>query len=253
MLRVYLAGEVSIENGNRVLRDREFPSRQVRNAFVYLALERARSIGREELSDALWSDIDAPISRDVSLSAVLSKLRLVLRNVAFEQRDVVVASGGCYQLRLPVSSWVDLEQAMASLHEAEGALLASEPARAYTQAVIATSILRRPFLAGGEAVWMLRRQASLRSARLRALEAMIQCLQWNGEFALALKNAEELIELAPLRETGYCHLMRLHSLAGNRAEALNAYHRCREVLSDEVGVEPSKQTEAVYLAVLGDA
>ena len=39
--------------------------------------------------------------------------------------------------------------------------------------------------------------------------------------------------------------------AGNRAEALRAYQRARRVLADQLGVDPSEDTEAAYLALLG--
>ncbi|MBA2751885.1 MAG: hypothetical protein H0U41_06570, partial [Actinobacteria bacterium] len=37
-----------------------------------------------------------------------------------------------------------------------------------------------------------------------------------------------------------------HAAAGNRAEALRAYKRCRDVLADERGVTPPAATEAAY-------
>jgi DNA-binding SARP family transcriptional activator len=54
----------------------------------------------------------------------------------------------------------------------------------------------------------------------------------------------------PFRETGYQLLMRAHAAVGNRAEALRVYERCRSLLSEELGVPPSSQTEAVYLDIL---
>jgi DNA-binding SARP family transcriptional activator len=44
--------------------------------------------------------------------------------------------------------------------------------------------------------------------------------------------------------------MRAHAAAGNRADALRAYERCRCLLAEELGVSPSPQTEAVYLDIL---
>ena len=45
-------------------------------------------------------------------------------------------------------------------------------------------------------------------------------------------------------------LMRAHAAAGNRAEALWAYERCRKIISAELGVAPSAETTAVYMKVL---
>jgi len=47
--------------------------------------------------------------------------------------------------------------------------------------------------------------------------------------------------------------MAAHDAAGNRAEALRAYQRARRLLADELGVDPSAETEAAYLSLLGPA
>jgi DNA-binding SARP family transcriptional activator len=253
VLRVYLLGEMCIERDGQVLRAADFPSRQVRHAFAYLAFERHRAAGRDELTRAVWPNGEAPRSRDVSLSAVISRLRALLARFGLGAPSVIAPSTGCYQLRLPSTTWVDVEEARRSLHEAEGSLVLGNAARAYQPAVIASSILRRPLLIGARGAWVEHRRTELRSWRLRALEATIRCLEWNGELALALQDAETIVALAPLRESGYRHLMRLHRRAGNRAEALAAYHRCRDLLADEVGVAPSSETEALYLQLLSEA
>ena len=65
-----------------------------------------------------------------------------------------------------------------------------------------------------------------------------------------MRHAREAVALEPFRETSYQLLMRAHAAVGNRAEALRVYERCRCLLSEELGVPPSSQTEAVYLEIL---
>jgi DNA-binding SARP family transcriptional activator len=72
----------------------------------------------------------------------------------------------------------------------------------------------------------------------------------NRENALALQAAAEVESLEPFRETGWQRLMRVHAVVGNRAEALRAYEQCRTLLTDELGTDPSPQTEALYLDLL---
>jgi hypothetical protein len=43
-------------------------------------------------------------------------------------------------------------------------------------------------------------------------------------------------EEGPFRETGYQVLMRAHAAAGNRAEALWVYERCRKIISDTLAL-----------------
>jgi DNA-binding SARP family transcriptional activator len=54
------------------------------------------------------------------------------------------------------------------------------------------------------------------------------------------------LELDPLAEPLHQHLIKnLHAL-GRTAEALQAYQRCRELLSITFGVEPSPATQALH-------
>ena len=74
---IYLTGSIAIEHGEHLIRERQFPGRQGRIAFVILAVNRHRSIHRDELLGAIWPD-DAPAQTDSGLDAILSKLRGVL-------------------------------------------------------------------------------------------------------------------------------------------------------------------------------
>lgn len=58
------------------------------------------------------------------------------------------------------------------------------------------------------------------------------------------------IGLEPFRESCHVQLMRVHLSAGNRAEGLRAYERCRSLPAEELGVPPSRETEAAYLELL---
>lgn len=68
--------------------------------------------------------------------------------------------------------------------------------------------------------------------------------------ALAIEYIASVIELEPFRESAYCDLMRLHQSMGNRAEALRVYERCRPLMREELGADPSPQTTSVFLAIL---
>ena len=56
--------------------------------------------------------------------------------------------------------------------------------------------------------------------------------------------------LEPYREGGYRRLMQAHAAAGDSAEALRVYERCRRLLADELGAYPSAETESIYRDLL---
>jgi YVTN family beta-propeller protein len=94
------------------------------------------------------------------------------------------------------------------------------------------------------------RRRDLRDVLVRALECLREAAFGAGRFAAAARHAEEVIALEPFRESGYRLLMQAHAAAGNPAEALRVYERCRRFLADELGAYPSPETEAAYLEVL---
>ena len=248
MVRIYLTGELCLESGGLLLREQRLPRRQGRLAFAYLVSERRRAVSRDELAELLWPQ-SLPAAWDVALSALVSKLRSLLAELGLG-RDVIATAFGCYQVKLPAEAWIDTETALASLHEAEGALRAGTPERAYIPTVIAAAILRRPFLPGADGTWIDRQREALRAALLRTLDCRAELHTWNGEPSLALRAAEEAVRLEPYRETGYHRLLRMHLARGNRAEALRVYERCRRLLAEDLGTRPTAETEAFLADVL---
>jgi hypothetical protein len=85
---------------------------------------------------------------------------------------------------------------------------------------------------------------------VRALESLRDASFGAADYAEAVRHAEEVTELEPFRESSYRRLMQAHAAAGNPAEALRVYERCRRFLADELGAYPSPETETAYLEIL---
>jgi DNA-binding SARP family transcriptional activator len=248
--RIYLTGSVAIEHGDHLVRERQFPGRQGRIAFVFLTVDRHRQVHREELLGAIWPG-DAPAQTDAALDAILSKLRGLLKSAGFAPDAAGIdVSSGTIALRLPADTWIDLEAAANALDEAEGALRRNDLANTWSLANVAVVISRRPFLPDVEAPWIESQRSALRGLQMRALQCLVMVSAKNHEPLLAVQHAAEMVELEPFRETAYQLLMKMHAAGGARAEALRVFARCRELLRDELGVSPSPQTEAVYLEIL---
>jgi SARP family transcriptional regulator, regulator of embCAB operon len=249
VLRIYLTGALGVELSGRFLGGGDMPLRQGRLAFAYLACERERAVSREELAGAIWSD-RLPAAWDSGLTALISKLRTAFGRIGLEGRAVLATTGGGYWMRLQPGSWLDLEIARQSLHNAESAATAKSFDTAYGDAVVAATILRRPFLEGHDEPWVDSRRRILHAQRVRALDCLVDVLTWNGELTLALTHADEVIGLEPYRERGYQRLMRLLTQMGDRAEAVRVFERCRVLLSEELGVDPSPETMSVHRELL---
>ena len=248
-LRIYLTGRMCIESGELLLDERQFGGRQCRVALAYLICERDRPVPRSELADVLWPEA-MPRAWETAISALVSRMRRMFRDLPPAGACSILSSSGCYELRLPGGTWIDLEAGTAAIHEAESALRYGTPKQAWGPANVAATIARRPFLPGQDGAWVDRQRGKLHAQLVRALDSLSDVWSANGEFALAVQAATEAVALEPFRETSWNRLMRAHAATGNRAEALRAFEQCRALLTEELGTEPSPETEAVYLELL---
>jgi SARP family transcriptional regulator, regulator of embCAB operon len=248
-LRIYLTSRVLVEESGTILLDeRRLMGRQGRLAFAYLVSEHLRAVSKDELAEELWLGA-VPPSWERSLRALISKLRTLLASANLP--DVALNSSfGHYQLSLPADVWIDIEAAIEALDRAESALRGGKTQDAWGWAQTAYQISRRSFLMGEEGPWVTLKRSELREVLVRAHECLSEPSIWHEEPEYAVKHAKEAVAIEPFRETSYQLLMRAHAAVGNRAEALRVYERCRSLFSEEIGVSPSSQTEAVYLEIL---
>ncbi len=249
MLRIYLTGRVMIETPEEVLESSAFPGRQGRLSFVYLAIS-PRRVERDQLAALLWPDV-LPDAWDVSLSAIISKLRGVLTRVGLDGPATLQSSHGCYELRLPEDTWIDLREAGNSLDRAEGAMAHTNHDAALADAVVASTILSRRFLPGETGQWVDQKRRELHELEVRSYDTLSGAWLLAGNAASARHAARKAVELAPFRESGYARLMECHLAAGNPAEAIRVYNEVRTLLKESMGISPSRTVEDLYTKALG--
>jgi len=248
-LRIYVTGKLSIETGSRLFGQEAFPAVQGCLAFARLALDHGHAVGREDLAELLWPR-RLPRAHDGALSAIVSKLRSLLSRAGLEKSAVLSTMSGGYQLSLPRTAWIDYEAAGHALHEAETALRARRWKKVFAPANVAYLIGRRPFFIGEEGEWLDERREKLRTLFVRGAECLAAFYLAEKEPTLAVEAAKEVVQREPFRETGHRLLIRAYAAAGNRADALWAYEKCRKLISEELGADPAPETQAIYRRVL---
>ncbi|MDQ7029938.1 MAG: BTAD domain-containing putative transcriptional regulator [Ardenticatenia bacterium] len=111
----------------------------------------------------------------------------------------------------------------------------------------AVTLYRGDFLEDIYDDWALLERERLRELYLRALERLITLHKQQGNYEGALTYAQRLATADPLRETAHRELMRLYHLLGRDHAALEQYATLRQLLADELGLEPAAAaTTALY-------
>ncbi|HEY7071220.1 MAG TPA: BTAD domain-containing putative transcriptional regulator, partial [Acidimicrobiales bacterium] len=245
-LQITLAGDVRV--GETVVGG---PPRVVLAALV---LERPAGLPRERLADIVWPD-GPPKTWASALRTHVSRVRSVLASAVPGAGEIVVAGEPGYQLALPpsVEVEVDVEAAERDLGVARSALAAGDGPAAQAAAASAVDRLRPPFLPGHPGEWADELREGLDDLLVGAYEVASQAALAAGDPDGALAAADAAVARSPLRESAHRARLAALAAAGNRAEALRAYQRLRRSLADELGVDPSPETEAAYVALLGPA
>jgi DNA-binding SARP family transcriptional activator len=87
--------------------------------------------------------------------------------------------------------------------------------------------------------WVIEEREAFRQNRLHALEILCLMLAQQGRYGEAINAAFSVVRTEPLRESAHRALVMVHLCEGNYGEALRQYERCRILLHDELGIDPS--------------
>lgn len=186
----------------------------------------------ETLCGALWPDADADAA-DTAFRVALSRLRKLLGH-----EEALLLKDGKLALNEHLC-WVDVW----SLERLLGAIeTRPEPG----QAPQLLDLYRGAFLGcEREHAWMLPPRERLRTRFIAAVAKLGEVLEQQGEAETALALYRKALEQDAIAEAIYRRLMQAHLSLGQKAEALAAYRRCREMLSVVLGIKPGAETETV--------
>ena len=94
--------------------------------------------------------------------------------------------------------------------------------------------------------WTSPTRESLRSKYLAVVSSLTRHWERLGSDERAAKWYERALEVDHLDEEFYRRLMACYQRLGQQAEAVQTYERCRETLAIEVGITPSRSSDALY-------
>jgi DNA-binding SARP family transcriptional activator/class 3 adenylate cyclase len=214
-----------------------------RGVLALLLLERNRVVPRDRLVDALWRD-DPPPSAANSVQVYVSKLRKLLDDGALDTQ----APG--YVLHVDTGT-VDVDHFELLLAEGKAALRSRSFADAEASLAQALSLWRGPALADLAAEPFVQAAiARLEGLRLEALEIRFDAMLELGRSAEAVGELQALVTLHPLDERLRAKFMVSLYRAGRHADALETYRAFRQLLDDELGLEPNIELRRLEQAIL---
>ncbi|MFD9700499.1 BTAD domain-containing putative transcriptional regulator [Lentzea sp. NPDC059081] len=226
-LNVRLLGPLEVTGPGGVLR---LAGTRQRSLLALLALRAPSVLPAPRLIDALWGT-DPPLTALRTLHSHIARVRSALAAIGL--LDVLVTSSTGYALRIDPSR-VDVTRFER----------APSPRAAL-------SLWRGDPLADCDvSEWASAEITRLHEARLAAEESLAQQDISRGACATAAAQLERLVVSHPLRERFWELLADAQLRGGRRADALSTVRRARNVLVEELGVDPGPGLRAIEAEAL---
>ncbi len=239
-----ILGPMEVREGTRRL---DVPGGRAGALLAMLVLHAGDVVPSERLVDELWGE-QPPHTANTVVQMHVLKLRKLLEpdRDALGRSTLLVTQGSGYRLAISPGD-VDagrfrqlLDQAAGQPAEPRSRLLAK--ALALWRGPALADFTFHPFAQGTI--------AALEELRLSALEARIEAdLEIGREHGLVTE-LDQLVAEHPFRERLRCLQMLALYRAGRQADALAVYRAARDLLVDELGIEPGPDLREIEAAVL---
>ena len=210
-----------------------------------LIADAGHVVSVDRLCDVLWGE-DQPATATKTLRSYVSRLRNRLKPLESEIRTV---SGG-YVLDA-ASETIDTLVFEDLVAEARDLFDREQLAEATQLVETALSLWRgSPYHGLDDYDFAHMEAVRLEERRLEAIELHYDALIGTGRHVGAVASLENLVEQHPLRERLWRSLMIALYRSGRQADALRAFQRAREVLGEELGIEPSPELRQLEESIL---
>jgi DNA-binding SARP family transcriptional activator/tetratricopeptide (TPR) repeat protein len=222
-----------------------------RALLAVLLLHADQVVSTEHLIDQLWGEVPPATARNL-VQVYVSRLRQALhRRRGGSATDQVLVTRPSGYLQRVGPGELDLDRFLALTADARRATLNGDLEGAAERWRAALALWRGPALAGA-ASEVLRRTAvpRLEEARLVALEERLEADLGLGKHVELVGELEALVASHPDREGLRRQLMLALYRSGRQGEALTVYRNTRQILVEELGLEPSPALQELERAIL---
>jgi WD40 repeat protein/DNA-binding SARP family transcriptional activator len=227
-----------------------FPTDKIRALMAYLALETAQPHRREVLAGLLWPEMPQPMAL-TNLRLALHRLRQTLDQAAPGAGEQLLLSTRQTLHLNPDAAMVDVmtfQALLAACADHPHSRLANcEPCMAHLSQAV--ELYRGELLAGFGLAdapafeeWLLLRREMLHQQVLAALHSLLLAYELRQDDHHAHRYASRQLALDPYREEAHRQLMRILARQGLPREALAQYETCRQLLREQLDVEPDAET-----------
>jgi two-component SAPR family response regulator len=210
--------------------------KRARELFFFLLTNPNKSLTKEEIGLSLWPDSSTEL------------LRLQFRNTVYYIRyalgqDVILSNERRYAFNADMDYSYDVQDFERKLQQAETSETDPLKIKVFQECL---ELYQGEFFPEGEGIWVMTERQRLAQMCEHSRLTLAQLLLEKGEPKLALVQCQTLLADNHCMESAHRLAMQAYAALGDRLGIINQYEQCKLFLQDELGLEPSKETEYLY-------
>ncbi|MER6999318.1 BTAD domain-containing putative transcriptional regulator [Streptomyces sp. NPDC000410] len=243
-LTIQLLGPVTLLRDNIPIFIR---GQRQRRFLASLALKPGQVISKEAIIEDSW-DGEPPLTVSGQLQTSAWMIRTALTEAGLT-RDALGSHDLGYELQVP-SDRIDVfvfRDAVRSVRELHAR---GEHRTAAEQLDAALALWKGAALTDVTSTRLRMRGEALDRERMAAAELRALIDVGLGYYGEAIAQLSELVDRDPLREDLYVGLMKAYYGEGRQADAIQVFHRAKEILREQIGINPGARLREVMQAIL---
>nr|WP_105971164.1 AfsR/SARP family transcriptional regulator [Streptomyces geranii] len=246
-MRYELLGPLRVSVGQRTA---AISAHKVEILLAVLLIRANHIVTPGQLIDELWGD-RPPGRATAGLHVYVSELRKFLGRQNIPGRSIETCSPG-YTLRQDTAE-IDFQSFLRLLRDGRRAAVEGRDEEALELLETGISLWHGPLLGGfSEGPIISNFITCLNEERTECLELLVESQLRLGRHREAVGRLFSLVSESPLHEAFHRQLMLALYRSERKADALRVYQKARNILSEELGLEPCRALQAVQRAILLD-
>lgn len=239
-IHVTTFGREEVERDERIIATADWRAMAAREMFFYLLFMGPQS--REDLCLYFWPDSSIKQVRS-NFHTTLYRARQALGD------NVIVFQDGFYMIDPELDLHCDALEMKDLARQAR--LMPARDARTEDLWYRAVQLYQGDFLPIIDSTWALPMRESYHEMYLEALIGLAECARARGDVIRALEMLKRASEVDPYREDIHRLIMTCYAQQGEKKKVVNQWNQLRQLLWDELALEPSPETASLAQALLG--
>ncbi len=244
-IRIQALGTFSMWRDGTAVPDEVWPTSKSKQLFKILLTDRGHLVSADRLIEYLWPNLSLKKAQN-NLWVTVGQARRVLQpNLPPRTRSAyIIKHDEGYLFETNSDHWLDVDAFSDHLQTAQqvaDSTIRIETLEKARQLYLGDFLEDDPY-----AEWALAPRDQLREQYLNLLADLAETYAQQGQYRHAIGLCRQSLALENSRESTYRQLMLYLYCAGEQPAALQLYDEVRQVMWEEIGVEPAPETSNLF-------